>query len=195
MRKDSIEQIKRRYRHEQTVLLNLTSQLLSRSKLEDLMSYLVEEVIRLFDVDACALLLPDEQPGYLVFRASAGWNSNPVVDQRRILSDDRSSSGQVMRTQSPIISEDNAHRDNIPDLTIDWLEEEAFEGLAIVPLVVDEKSIGALALTTRTPLELDEEEIRVLRILANQAGIAIEKTRLRQEEVRLQRLEEELLVG
>ena len=150
---DSVEQGKRKHRYEQTVLLNLTTQLLSRSKLEDLMSYLVEEVVRLFAVDGCALLLPDEQPGYLVFRASSGWHSDPVIERRRVLSDDHSSSGQVMRTQTPILSVDNANRGTIPELTIDWLDEEKFEGLAIVPLVVEEKSIGALALTTRTSLE------------------------------------------
>ncbi len=54
MENSFVEHIKSKHRHEQTVLLNLTSQLLSRSKLEDLMSYLVEEVVRLFSVDACA---------------------------------------------------------------------------------------------------------------------------------------------
>ncbi len=85
------------------------------------------------------------------------------------------------------MSKDNIHRDSIPEITIDWLDEEKFEGVAIIPLVVEGKAIGALALTTRTPLELNEEELRFLQILANQAGIAIAHARLQQEEIRLQR--------
>lgn len=184
-----------RYVHEQALLLELSSQLLKRSELDEIMGYLVEEVIRLFEVDACALLLPDEQPGHLIFRASAGWHSDPVVEHRRVLSNDRSSSGQVMRTQVPVLSRSSAERGHIPAMTIDWLEDEEFEGLAIVPLIVDEQSVGALALTMRTPRQLDEDEIRFLQILANQAGLAIVYARLHKEELRLQRLEEELAVG
>ena len=28
----------------------------------------------LMEVDACALILPDEAPGYLTFRAASGWH-------------------------------------------------------------------------------------------------------------------------
>jgi serine phosphatase RsbU (regulator of sigma subunit) len=196
MATNHVEQVTEKYLHEQTVLLALTNQLLSHSTLEDAMSYLVEEVVRLLAVDACALLLPEEQSSYLIFSASTGWISNPVVERRRILNGEHSSAaGKVMHTQTPILSKDSAHRDDMPDLTLDWLEEEAFEGVAIVPLVVEGESIGALAVTTRKPLALDKEEIRFLEILANQAGIAIVNARLREEEIRLQRLEEELSVG
>jgi sigma-B regulation protein RsbU (phosphoserine phosphatase) len=195
MAKHHAEQEEEKHLHEQTVLLTLTNQLLTHSTLEDVMSYLVEQVVRLLDVDACALLLPEEESGYLVFRASAGWLSNPVVERRRVLNGKHSSAGQVMNSKTPIFSRDSAHRDELPEFTVDWLEKEAFEGLAILPLVVEGKSIGAMALTTRKPLVLDDEEIRFLEILANQAGIAIVNAGLREEEIRLQRLEEELSVG
>jgi phosphoserine phosphatase RsbU/P len=64
MAKHHAEQEEEKHLHEQTVLLTLTNQLLSHSTLEDVMSYLVEEVVRLLDVDACALLLPASSPSF-----------------------------------------------------------------------------------------------------------------------------------
>jgi len=175
--------------------LALSSQLLSHTKFEDIINFLVEEVVKLFEADASALLLPDEQPGFLVFRATSGWRSDPVIERRRIPSSDHSSFGKVMRTQVPAVSKSSTNRENIPAMTLEWLEEEGFEELVIVPLIVDEKSIGALALTMRTQHEFEEDEIRMLQILANQAGIAIVNAHLQQEEILLHRLDEELAIG
>ena len=64
MAKHHAEQEEEKHLHEQTILLTLTNRLLSHSTLEDVMSYLVEEVVRLLDVDACALLLPASSPSF-----------------------------------------------------------------------------------------------------------------------------------
>jgi serine phosphatase RsbU (regulator of sigma subunit) len=184
-----------RHNQEQAALLMLTSQLLRTTELDDVLEYLVKEVIGLFQVDACALLLPDERSDYLVFRASAGWRSDPVAQQRRIPGNHQSSAGRVMRDQAPVHSKSATDRGDMPEMTIEWLDEERFEGIVIVPLVVDGQSIGALSITTRTPREFDKNEIHFLQILANQAAIAIKNSRLQKEEIQLKRLEEELSIG
>jgi GAF domain-containing protein len=56
-----------RHVHEQAALLHFSDQLLKRLDLDDLMDYLVEEVQGMLEADACALLLPGEQPGFLEF--------------------------------------------------------------------------------------------------------------------------------
>jgi serine phosphatase RsbU (regulator of sigma subunit) len=48
---------------------------------------------------------------------------------------------------------------------------------------------------TRQPRLLDEDEVRFLCLIVNQAALAIEKTRLHQEEIKRQRLEEEMAVA
>ncbi|MGD2077266.1 MAG: SpoIIE family protein phosphatase [Chloroflexota bacterium] len=184
-----------KYEREQAILLALTSQLLSLSTLEEVLDHLTSEVIRLLDVDACALLLPDEQSDYLVFRASAGWHSDPVAEKRRIPGSGQSISGRVMRQQVADLSSRSVERADISEMAIEWLDEEGFEEVIIVPLAVDSQSIGALIVSTRTPREFSQDEVRFLKILANQAGITIMDTRLHKEELRLKRLEEELAVG
>jgi sigma-B regulation protein RsbU (phosphoserine phosphatase) len=181
--------------HEQASLLGFSNQLLSRLDLDDLLSYLVEEVLRLLALDACAVLLPDEEdPQYLRFYAAAGWRSDPVIAQRRVPADDRTGSGMVMRTQQPIVLEDAEIRERVSWMS-DWLPAEEFLSAGIVPLIADGRSIGALVADMRRPRKLLEDEMRFLQLMANQAALAIEKARLHREEIQRQRLEEELSVA
>jgi sigma-B regulation protein RsbU (phosphoserine phosphatase) len=64
-----------------------------------------------------------------------------------------------------------------------------------VPLVTEDRSVGALVVNTREPRRLDKDEERLARLMANQAALAIEKARLHEEEIKVQSLENELAVG
>jgi serine phosphatase RsbU (regulator of sigma subunit) len=179
---------------EQATLLDLSNQLLARRNMADLMAFLVEETKRLLRADACALLLPTAQPGLLAFRASSGWHRDPVADQRTLPNDGKSGAGQVMHTQQPLLVEDIEVQDPAPWLP-DWMREEGFRGHAVVPLVSEGRSIGVLMLDTRQPRAPNEEDVRLLRLIANQAAIALENARLQQEEVQRRQFEHELALG
>jgi serine phosphatase RsbU (regulator of sigma subunit) len=180
--------------HEQATLLDFSSQLLGRLDLDDLMHYLVEEVRQMLRADACALLLPGEEPGFLDFRAASGWRVDPVAERRKISADKDRVVAPVMHTQRPFVVEDVGKSD-LASWMPDWLGEEGFQGHAAVPLIADGRSIGILVLNTRQPRRADEGELRLLRLMANQAAIAVEKARLHQEEVKGQGLEKELAIG
>ncbi|MCG3208477.1 MAG: hypothetical protein FOGNACKC_02082 [Anaerolineae bacterium] len=189
------EMLKEQRIHEQAVLLDLSNQLLSRPKLEELMAYLVEEVPRLLGVDACAILLPDEDdPSQLVFSAASGWIDNPVTSQRCVPATERSGSGWVMLNQEPLLIEDFENGDPTP-WNAPWFYNEGFRGQTVVPLIVESRSIGTLIINSRTPRRLSDDELNLLQLMANQAAIAIENARLHQEEIKRQRMEDELAVG
>lgn len=194
-KEQAIQMLHERRVHEQVALLDFTNQLLSRLDLEDMMHFLVREVRNLLDVDACALLLPDEEDeAYLRFSAASGWRSDPVAAGRRVPADERTSSGKAMRTQSPVVLEDNSLRETTPWMA-DWLPAEEFEAAGVVPLIADGCSIGALLVDERRPRRLQEDEMRFLQLMANQAALALEKARLHREEIRRQRMAEELAVA
>ncbi len=179
---------------EQAALLKLSHQLLSRLDLSDLIGYLVEEVQHILQADACALLLPGDEPGYLDFRAASGWHADPVSAGWRVPADGQSGPGLAMRTQHPFLVEDIVERDPAPWLP-NWLAEEGFRGHAVMPLIAGGHSVGALVIDTRKPRPWDEDEVRLLSLMGNQAAIAIEKARLHQEEVKKQGLEKEMALG
>jgi serine phosphatase RsbU (regulator of sigma subunit) len=186
--------LQERHIHEQAALLEFSNQLLSRLDLDDLIYYLVEAVRDLLQVDACALLLPAQEPGYLAFQAVSGWRHDPAAAGQRVPADERSGSGRAMRYQQPVLIEDVQQKDPTP-WTTGWLEAEGFRGHAVMPMIVEGRSIGTLVIDIRQPRLLDENELRFLRLMANQAAMAIEKARLHQEEVERRWLEKELALG
>jgi sigma-B regulation protein RsbU (phosphoserine phosphatase) len=165
------------------------------------MDYLASEVQRLLRVDACAILLPDrDDPDWLVFRAAVGWRSAPVAHGYRIRNNESTGSGRVMRQQRPLWLEHESDRAHLPHLQADpelwaWIRVEEFQAAAVVPLVSRGQSIGALLIDSRTPRGFTEEEIRFLQLMANQAAIALEQARLRQQERRQLQLERGLALG
>ena len=65
----------------------------------------------------------------------------------------------------------------------------------MVPLIVDEESIGAMVINMRQPRLLESDELRFLRLMANQTAMAIAKASLVREQIKRERLEEELEIG
>ena len=179
---------------EQAALLELSNQLLSRLDMDDLIDYLVDVVPKLLSADACALLLPGEDPDFLEFLVAKGWQIDPVAQKKQVPLDERSGPGTVMQTQEPLIAINIDLRDPAP-WAPDWILAEGFRGHAIIPMIAEGKSVGVMAINTRKPRSWDEDEIRFMRLMVNQIALAIETARLHEEEVERQRLEEELAVG
>jgi serine phosphatase RsbU (regulator of sigma subunit) len=179
---------------EHAALLNFSTGLLGQVDLDDLLRYLVEEVRTMLQADACALVLPGEREDILEFRAASGWRVDPVAQGRRVPVDELTGPGLVMSSQRLLVAEDLQVQDPAPWLP-DWLRDEGFRGHAVVPLIADGRSAGALVIDARTPRLLDQHEIRLLRLMGAQAAIAIEKARLRQEERKNQAMENELAVA
>jgi sigma-B regulation protein RsbU (phosphoserine phosphatase) len=170
------------------------------------MTYVADEVRSLLQVDACALLLPSDEADLLAFHACSGWYSDPVSAGYLVPADERSGPGLVMQMQEPLMIEDldethQAARRNgtgtpIPaSWTNEWLLAEGFRGHAVVPLIIEGRSLGAMVINMRQPRLLTDDELRFLQLVANQVALAIEKSRLHQEQIRRERLEEELAVG
>jgi serine phosphatase RsbU (regulator of sigma subunit) len=188
------QMLRERRIEEQAALLDFSNRLLAYTKLEDLMDFLVCEVRRLLKTDACALVLPSDDPETLLFRAACGWNQNPVEAKRTVPADPSSGPGWVMQNQRPLLVEDLQGR-NPTQWAPDWLRTEDFRGHAVVPLQAEGRSIGALVINDRQSHLLSDDDLRFLRVMANQGAIAIENARLQMEEITRHRLEEELLVG
>lgn len=180
--------------HEQAALLSFSQQLLSRGNLQDLMDFLVTEVRQMLEVDATALLLPGDDPDFLHFRAARGWQGDPVAAGHKVPADVRSGPGLAMQLQRPVLTRD-LQQDNPTPWAPDWLLAEGFRGHAVVPLIVNGQSIGALVVNTRKPHLLDEGGTRFLNLMANQGAIAIEKARLQEKEVEQLQMEREMELG
>ncbi len=179
---------------EQSALLTLSERLLRRSSLEGLESFIVNETLNLLEVDACALLIPDPKDrGELFFLAEMGWYTDPVGIGRRVPANSQSWVGRAMIAQKPLVA---AVDYESPQAALgQWALGENFKMMAAVPLLVDERSIGVLVVHTRLDRQFNNADLNFLQLLANQAAIALESWRLRNEELEWARTEQELAFG
>jgi sigma-B regulation protein RsbU (phosphoserine phosphatase) len=187
--------LRERRAHEQVALLDFSNQLLRRLELADLMDFLVERVKTLLEADAAALILPDASRDEYTFAAAAGWRSDPVSSGRSIPAEDRGSPAQPYPAGLDRLVSVTEERNSLPNWLKDWQPAEAFESAAILPLTVDDRILGALVVSNRRQRDFDEDDLRFLQLMANQAAIAMEKARLHQDTIARQRLEEEIALG
>jgi sigma-B regulation protein RsbU (phosphoserine phosphatase) len=186
-------QLERRVQ-EQAALLEFSYRTLGQLRLEDLMAYLASAVKELLHADACALVLADEVADELAFTAAVGWRTDPVRAGRKVQADLHSSPGIVMQTLSPHLVED-LQDDPTDSRPPDWMLAEGFRGHAVVPLIVEGIPLGALMMNAREPRLIDDNEMHFLQLMANQAAMAIQNAKLREEELRRKEMEASLSVA
>ena len=180
-----------KHARELAALLEFSNRLLGHGDLEGLMRHLVDEVRRLLNADACALILPDSTGDRLLFRAASGWREDPVAANREVSFDERSGPGRAMSSQRPVITED-VSADSHGILVPDWAVIEGFRGHCVAPLLVEGRTVGALMVDMRHPHHASDDDVRLLQLMANQAALALETARFQEESLHRERLAEQL---
>ena len=182
----------------QTLLLDFANRAQSHKEPAALLDFLVDEIPRLLDADAAALLLPESGDGHLTLRAAHNWPATATAAalhgatvafeshqpwQEDVISDQLS----VVSKQLAVKSPHNAATTDNYQLTTD---NSASLPTIFIPLLIGGGAIGVLGLGGRPPLS--EDELRFARLLANQAALSVEQARLHRVESQGQRMEREL---
>jgi GAF domain-containing protein/HAMP domain-containing protein len=158
--------------------------------LQALMDDVVSLVVERFDnIYHAQIFLIDADRRFAVLRASTGSVGTELLSRgHRLAVGSISVIGQVTARGEVIVARDTAssevHRQN------EFLPETRAE--LAVPLQLGDEIIGALDLQSKASDTFDDEQINVLKSMANQLGIAIENTRLYQESLqRLRNIQEQ----
>ena len=93
-----------------------------------------------------------------------------------------SMTGEVIKTKKPLVIFDveKESRYQLRDLAV----KENLTSLLSVPMIVKDKAIGAINVYTKKPHHFVQEEINVLQMVANQAAVAVENTKLVEESIK-----------
>ncbi|MGQ9627565.1 MAG: GAF domain-containing protein [Anaerolineae bacterium] len=165
---------------ELTTLHHIAVQIGSQLDLDILLNLIAKSAMELLKGDSSCILLLDEEGQYLTIHGSAGMGEEAVRGTRDRLGE--SIAGRVAQTGIPIIAND------LPKDTRFYNPAAARENwLAIIstPMFVGNRIIGTLDVHSRTKLQaFNEDHLRTLSLLANQAAIAIENARLYEQERR-----------
>lgn len=134
----------------------------------------LDAVLSVIDVEASGISLIDEQTNELVMRAQRGWKNDFVTTPMRIPMG-HGMSGYVIAANEVIVTSD-VSKD--PRLIVPAVGEENIQAMAMAPMHARGKVIGILSVLSYEPYVFDEQEIAVLRAIADQVGLALDNARL-----------------
>jgi GAF domain-containing protein len=162
-------------------LQRVTEAALAHLRLDDLLSALLERTRALLEVDTVAILLLDAERGELVARAAVGIEEE--VEQGVRVPLGAGFAGRIAAERRPLFLPDVDEADVWNPL----LRQKGIKSLLGVPLLVESEPIGVLHVGSLTPRLFDEDEVELLRLVADRAAISIEHARLFEAEQQARR--------
>jgi signal transduction histidine kinase len=159
----------------------------STRSLEEILTKIASQARRLLGSDAIALFRLDQETQVLRIRASEGLGADYAA--HIIVPAGMGAVGRAVLERRPVfVSDPSATLAELATFPIDptWREAlqpivEGFKTLVGIPLILKDEVYGAITLYYNTPREFSEEEIELAVTFADQAALAIENARLRNQ--------------
>ena len=160
-------------------LFVISAEISSTLQLEEVLQRVVAHACRLIEARVSSLLLLDKETGTLRPAATHGASDEYLAQPDREIG--ASLTGEVIKTGLPLyiadVREETRYRFS------DLARREGLCTLLSVPLRSKADVIGVLNVYTGEPRYLDENDVRLLTLLASQSAIAIENATLHRDEV------------
>jgi len=167
------EEIRRRV--DQLGAINTVAATVSQSlNLEITLQTALDAVLNVIRVQAAGISLVDEASGELVLRAQRGWKKDFVTQPMRIPLGE-GLSGTVIHTDEVVVTGDLT---GDPRLAVAEFAEERIQAMVMVPMHARGRVVGILSVMNYEQYTFADEEITVLRAIADQVGVALDNARL-----------------
>ena len=170
---------------------HISKSLVSKSYLNEILQLIVTMTASVMQSKICSLMLLDEEKQELTIAAtqalSPGYLNKPNVKVGE------SVSGRAVIEKTPVTVLDVSLEKTymFPDVA----KKEGIVSMLSVPMFIDGRVIGVINSYTTERHEFTSSEVRMIQVVANQAAVAIENTKLRQENLEnKQALEERKVV-
>jgi PAS domain S-box-containing protein len=157
-------------------LQKVTDSALSLLSLDDLLSESLSLIREVLEVDTVAILLLRKEGDELVAWAAQGLEEEVELGVRIPVG--KGFAGKVIEQGQPIIIDDVSKADIYNPL----LREKGIKSLLGVPLFVEGRATGVLHVGKLELAHFNEEDVRLLQLVADRLALAIENARLYQVE-------------
>ena len=158
-------------------LVKVSQSISSEHYLDEILNLIVVVTAEMLNSKICSIMLLDDKGEELVIKAtqslSKEYKTKPNVKVNRSLS------GEVIKTKKSLTVYDVRQEERY--VYRDLAVKEDLTSMLSVPMIVKEKAIGIINVYTKTPHHFLKEEIDVLQMVANQAAVAVENTKLMEE--------------
>ncbi|MEW6735305.1 MAG: response regulator [Acidobacteriota bacterium] len=160
-----------RHVNEQAALLKFSQQLLAALDFDEILTYTINAVIKILKVDFCGIFLPDLPGETLVMHTCVGPESEKLQGLSEPIGEG-TIPGYVFSQRKPVIVSNTTfaqHR------SIAWkIFQNKFPSLIAVPIISGDNTLGVLITGSTQIRQFDDAEIRLLKLVANQAAIAMQ---------------------
>ena len=161
-------------------MIEITRAMRSRFNLQELLVEIMDGIVELADCEKSSILLINEQTGELYFASASGTQFDRLKDF--VIPRHGSIAGTIAQTKEPIIVDD-AQTDPRFFSQVDNTTGQQTKTLMGVPMEIGGRIIGVLeAVNKNNNQTFDQEDEETLLMFAPQAAVAIENTRLLQEQ-------------
>ncbi|MCA9408715.1 MAG: GAF domain-containing protein [Candidatus Omnitrophica bacterium] len=161
-------------------LQKVSESITSKAYLDEILNLIVVVTAEMLNSKICSIMLLDKKGKELEICATQSLSTE--YKKKPNLKVDESLSGEVIKIKKPIaiydVREDKKYR--FKDLAI----KENLTSMVAIPMVLKDKAIGVINVYTKEHHIFSEEEINVLQIVANQAAVAVENTKLMEEAIK-----------
>jgi len=162
------------------------SLLKSTNQHEEVLSLIVDRVVRLYHCQSCAVVLIDPKTEYLQIENSHGLSLTFCNEFRRRIA--THALGELLWTGKPLLISEAAGE---ATLASDVRLEHNFASCACLQIAVSQKTLGYFHLDSTEPGAFSERDLPVLQLFADIAGLALVKSYMYQENLRLERIDKE----
>lgn len=177
-----VEKLSRRLQEEVGTLnrlIQISRQLGTTLHLAELLKLIMQSAKDMFAVEACSVILVDEETGELIFEVAVGDKSEEVAQQR--IPAGKGIAGKVVQTGEPMVVS-SAAEDPHFFRGVDQAVGFQTRNLLAVPLRVRGRTIGVIEIiNTRNRADFSAGDLSLADALASQAAIAIDNARLYQQ--------------
>ncbi len=159
-------------------LVKVSQSITSENYLDEILNLIVVVTAEMLNSKICSiLLLDDRKQKELVIKATQSLSEE--YKQKPNLNVDRSLLGEVIKRKKPLMFQDVRQEQKYfyRDLAV----KENLTSMIAVPMIVKDTAIGVINVYTKEPHVFSDEETGVLQMVANQAAVAVENTKLMQE--------------
>lgn len=161
-------------------IMRVSASITSENYLDQILNLIVVVTAEMFNSKICSIMLLDNKGEELIMRATQSLSDE--YKKKPNLRIDNSISGEVVRTKKPIAVYDVREEKNyrFRDLAV----KEQLTSMLAIPMVVKNKATGVISVYTKEPHKFAQEEINVLQLVANQAAVAVENTKLVEDAIK-----------
>ncbi len=153
---------------------------------ERVLSLVVDRIVRSYKCQTCAIALIDPNTEYLRIDQCHNLSLTFCNSFRRRIA--TTAIGHLLWTGKPIVIPDSSAE---PSLAGEVALEHPFGSCICVQITVDQRTLGYLHADSAEPGTFSQADVEMLQLFADIAGIALTKSLLREENIRLDRTDRE----